>query len=457
VHALHRDPAAVDAVERPARRAASADEAPASLRSRPAPVLLTKPDFYGTLAAARLLGRQGIPVVMAAPDRSAAGSWSRHLERHLRCPALSEPGALVDWLLDFGRREPGHVLYPTSDDLAWLLSLHQAELQRHFRMYSPPVEALERLLDKRQLHDLCGHAGIGAPRSWFPRGEDDLLEIACQASYPLLVKRRTQVLSRGATTKGTVVAGPEELRARFAGFVRHFHHAGVVEVRMPEACLPMLQEFHASVVEGTLIVAGFVDRSGRLLAARASRKVLQQPRRLGIALCLEETPLDPDLASRIEHLCRAAGYFGVFQVEFLREGDELLLIDFNPRYYHHLAFEAARGLPLPLLAYLGAIGDEAALADLGRRAREQDRLDGRTFAHRVDLGALVTGQRLLGRMSAAEAAHWRRWYGQHQPRMTDAVRDPDDRLPGIVDFAGRLAQWASHPRAFVRKVLLDAT
>jgi D-aspartate ligase len=424
--------------------------------TRPAPVLLTKPDFYGSLAAARLFGQHGIPVTMADASRSATGSWSRHVKRRLLCPPLSEPEAFMGWLLDFGRREPGHVLYPTCDDLAWLFSRHRTELQRHFLMYSPPVEAMDRLLDKARLHELCRQVGIQAPRSWFPRGADDLPAIAREASYPLLVKRRTQVLSRGVTTKGTVVRGPAEIVPRFEEFQRTFRHAALLEAHLPGACLPLLQVYHPGVVEGTLLVAGFVDRTGRLVSARASLKILQQPRRLGIALCLEEAPLDPGLAQRLGALCCAAGHFGVFHVEFIREGPDLLLIDFNPRFYHHLAFEEARGLPLALLAYYGATGDDAALAETGRRARESDQPSGRAFTHALDLRVLVAGQRLTGHMSAAEARRWRRWYAEHRGRVTDAVSDAADRMPLFVDLAGHLGHWARHPRAFVRKILLDS-
>ena len=50
------------------------------------------------------------------------------------------------------------------------------------------------------------------------------------------------------------------------------------------------------------------------------------------------------------------GYFGVFEAEFIRLGDERLLIDFNPRFFGQMGFDVARGLPIVGLAYEAALG-----------------------------------------------------------------------------------------------------
>jgi predicted ATP-grasp superfamily ATP-dependent carboligase len=419
------------------------------------PVLLTKPDFCGTLAAARLLGNQGIRVSMAASDRGSAAQWSRHVSRRLRCPPLSESEAFLAWLLDFGSREPGHVLYPTSDDFAWLFSGHAEALGKVFRLYSPPVTAITTLLDKKGLHEACMRAGMRAPRSWFPETVDDLAPVAAEARFPLLIKPRTQILQM-RPTKGTLVRTPQDLPAAFTEFENAYRHAPALAMRLPAACLPMLQEYRPEVHDETLVVAGFVDKHGELLAARAARKILQQPRRLGIALCLEETALDPELERGLHALCRATGFYGVFHVELIPTGDGLFVIDFNPRYYHHMAFETARGMPLPLFTYHAACGDEEALRALARSAGEAARPAGRTFTHRFELLVMVLGQRLTGRMTAADLAHWRAWYAEHRPEMTDAVSDGRDYLPELVDIGGHILQMIRHPRAFVRKVLLNS-
>ena len=61
----------------------------------------------------------------------------------------------------------------------------------------------------------------------------------------------------------------------------------------------------------------------------------------------------------------------MFDVEFAIDGDQKLLIDFNPRFYNHMAFEVQRGLPLPWLAYLAATGQTEALEAAGAAARRE--------------------------------------------------------------------------------------
>ncbi|MBI5071111.1 MAG: carbamoyl-phosphate synthase [Deltaproteobacteria bacterium] len=418
------------------------------------PVLLTSADYCGTLAAARLLGRLGFRVTMAAPGLAGPASWSRQVARRVRCPPLSPPEGFVRWLVDFGTQNPGHLYYPTSDDLAWVTAAHLAELSPHFLLLTPPLPVLDRLLDKASLHALCAEVGIDTPRAWFPRQRADLERAAAEASYPVLVKQRTQVLS-ASHTKGILARTPDELLAQWEPFARLNPHDAAIGGSSPEACRPMIQEYRAEVADGTLIVAGFADRDGAVLGARAGLKLLQRPRRMGIALCLEETALDPALAAALGRLFRAAGYFGVFHVELIRSKGRLLLIDFNPRYYHHMAFEIARGLPLPLFVVAAAMGDRAALDRLAVEAMASSEPRGRVFAHWLDLRVMVAGQRFFGAMTPDEAARWWRWSQVHRGRTIDAVWDGADRWPTLFDVANRLQDWVRHPRSFVRRTLLN--
>jgi len=423
------------------------------LSTRP-PVLLTSADYCGTLAAARLLGRLGYRVTMAEAGRAGPASWSRHVAHRVRCPPLSPPEPFVRWMVQFGREHPGHLYYPTSDDLAWVTSANLDALAPHFLLLSPPLAALGRLLDKASLHGLCAEAGVDTPRAWFPRDRADLEAVAAEATFPVLIKQRTQVLS-ASHSKGLVVATAEALLEQFPRFEQQNGHAPAVAAAWPEACRSLVQEFHAEGAEGSLLVAGFADRDGRVRAARASNKLLQRPRRLGIALCLEEAPLDPALAAALGRLCAAAGYFGVFHVELVRAGGRQLLIDFNPRYYHHLAFEIARGMPLPLFVVAAALGDRAALDQLELEALHAAEPLGRAFTHWLDLRVIVEGQRLFGTMTPAEALRWQDWSDAHRGATTDAVWDGGDRWPSLFDVANRLKDWVSHPRSFVRKTLLN--
>lgn len=431
--------------------AARAPHTTAAARWRPLdPILLTSADYYGTLAAARHLQARGVPVAVADPRRFELASWSRSVSTRLRCPPTSQPGALVEWLLDFGARRPGHVLLPTNDDLAWLFACERERLGAVFQLDSPPATALAALLDKRLLHQAAVAAGLRTPLTWCPADEAEVAALAPTLPYPILLKPRTQVYSQ-VPSKGGRVDSPAGLVAAYRALVAAAGPHPVVG-RIPETWRPMLQAYHPGAGDRIYELSGFIDEGG-VPVARAATKVIQRPRLMGIGLCFEEAPLDQGLLDGVGRLCKAVGFHGIFNVEFLVSDGERFLIDFNPRMYNQLAFDVARGLPLPWLAYLAATGRRAELQaelELARRWEGPPRIFCNWFGTVLQLNAQV----LAGAIPPAERARWHAWYRAHRAGAIDPVADLGDWRPLALDVAHRLADSVRHARHFVRQLRL---
>jgi len=419
------------------------------------PILLLAANYFGTLAAARELGARGVPVVVADELRLSTTRWSRYVARYELCPPILDAGSFVSWLLDYGARNQGTVLYATSDGVAWIIARHADELRRYFRLYQPGREAAFQLLDKKLLYQAAGQVGLDAPRTWFPSGLDDLGAIARAASYPLLIKPRTQVLSR-TLTKGVIVDRGEDLDRLYQDFRAANPFAPAVQKAHPDIDLPMLQAFHGEAAEGIYALSGFIDRSGRLVAMRAANKVLQWPRRLGLGLCYEHAEIEAEAADKMVALCRSTGYYGVFEAELIRHQGRLLLLDFNPRFYGQMVFDVARGSSLPLMAYHAARGDEAALEREVARAAAW-RPDGRRYAYcnTFDFALLLLAQRLSSRLSKEEYQAWRAWYRDNREHLVDSSWCGHDRIPGLVAMGRALSGHARGPGGFVRNISLD--
>jgi D-aspartate ligase len=418
-----------------------------------APVLLSAADSLGTLAAVRCLGRRGVRVSVADTRRLAPALWSRHTTCAVRCPPVGRVGALVDWLVGFGRDHPGHVLYPCSDDLAWIYARHADRLSSHFRLWQPPLAVMERLLSKRLLAQAAQEAGLSVPRTFWAAREEDLGPIAAEARFPLLIKPQTQVLFE-PHMKGRLVRNQEELIRAWRSFREAAHHAPELAAVQPDVSLPILQAYSASSSRGVYTMTGFVDETGELFVAAASRKVLQWPRLLGVGICFEEASLLPEVAAKVRALCREVGYFGAFEVEFLEDDGAHALIDFNPRFYGEMALEVDRGLPLPWLVYLAALGRRDELRREVEQARAAANLTGRIYYHRTRFKAMLFLQRLSGAMSRDEVDRWLAWLAAHRGRVTDPVSDPEDRRPAYFDVAIAVAAYLRHPRAFLRQIVL---
>ena len=420
------------------------------------PMLLCNGTFYGTLAAARALGGEGIPITVADPSHTAPALWSRYVTRRLRCPEIEDVELFSEWLLRTGDREPRHAIYATSDELSFALALHRDALSTRFALYQPDLETTMGVLDKGRLNAHARAVGLEVPETWLPESDPDVVRAAREASGLLMVKPRTQVMF-GVHAKGMLAeAGVDGLRSAYASFTTGENvHGEAIARRFPEATRPMIQRYYPEASEGIYSLAGFRDKTGKVFAVLGAKKLLQRPRRLGVGLCFETAPVDADLAAGIARLCDRIGYYGVFEVEFIQTGGRSLLIDMNPRFYGQLGFEVARGLLLPQLAYAAALGDDDEVARLVGEMPPEDETCEYVYCNRFGLGVQVGAQRLSGTMKPDDAARWRSWLDSHNGHLVDAVADPTDWRPYALEVASQLYAHLRHPRAFVRKIALD--
>lgn len=419
------------------------------------PALLADSTWYGTLAAVRDLGSRGVPITLACDSGFAPARWSRYVTSVVRWPRTKDHGQFLRRLHEFGDRQPGHVLYPTSDDAAWLIAREQEALASKYRLYSPALQALVTLLDKGKLAQAAQAAGMLVPAVWLPEDEADVERIAREVPFPLFVKPRTQLMPT-LGFKGCRVDRCEDLVPIWRALRVPEQRLGILGASMPGVGCPLVMGCYPAS-ESIFTVDGFVDRSGDMVALGCN-KILQLPRRVGPGVIFEDASPPPFVLSGLQRLFCQARYFGVYDAEFIMDGDRPILIDVNPRFYNHMTFEIDRGLPLPWLAYLGALGNDAALTAAMRAAREEPKMPGRTYLHRLPTTLLLAGQGLAGAMPREERRRWRAWIAEHSGQSSDPSTAPGDRMPGIADWAYHGVQFLRHPRSFIRDLVrADAT
>lgn len=415
--------------------------------------LLLAADYYGTLAAARCYGKNGVAVTMADENPRARGMYSRYVDEKVVHPSLSDPRALVDWLVAFGEKHPGTLLYPPNDHMAWLFAENRERLSKAFLTYQPDETAIITLLDKARLHDACAAVGIEVPETHALGEAGADAPIVGELRWPVLLKPRTQVFMEGGV-KGLIVEDRAALAGELARYRSQAAFNRVLTDRHPGIAEPMVQEYLTVAETSIFSVSGFVTKEGEIVA-RAAMKVLQRPRKVGIGLCFEGRPIEQPVFDKLVSLCKHVGYWGAFESEFIVDGDRRLLIDFNPRFYSQMGFDVARGLRLPLLVMHAAAGDSAALSAEMDRARAWKATGDEIYCHKTMLDLVLALQGLSGQMSLADVRHWRSWYSKHKQAATDAVRDPEDPKPARVDTVQWVQHFARHPRSFVRSFVLN--
>lgn len=407
--------------------------------------------YYGTLSAARCLGDRGVPLVMADAGRLAPALWSRHVTRREHCPPVRPIDPFIDWLLSLGQRDPGHVLYATSDDLAWAFADHERELKRYFRLLTPSFADVACILDKGALYAACSSVDLRTPHTWFPVGEEDLEAIARQAPFPVIIKPRTQVLLT-TLRKGRVVGSHGDLRTAYTSFVDHHRHDPRLIEGRPFLAQPMVQEFCAEDSgEAIYSMSGFSDYRHGLFVARGALKLAQWPRRAGIGIQFADAPVDDVLAQRVQRLCEATRFVGVFEAEFVGIHREPMLIDFNPRLFGQLGFDVARALPSPFFAYLAATEQLSRLRAEVEAARAWRPSEPILFSNRTAMAWTRAVERLVGRKPASGAP--KRSSNGESVHVVDAVADGKDWVPGVLDSVQQIARVLEHPRSVLRAAM----
>lgn len=411
------------------------------------PILLCDATWYGTLAAVWDLGSRGVPVTVACETFTAPARWSRYATQVVSCPPSKDSTRFPQWLLDFGRRHPGYVLYPTSDELAWYVARDREELAKHFRLFTPSLEGLARILDKQTLARDGAEAGVDVPETFCPKDEAAVEEVARKARFPVYLKPRTQVLSIGVT-KGRRVDTPAELLGAWRSARASTTYRQDVRDAIPGVDFPILQS-SCERAERVYTVDGFVDPTGELYASLACTKLLQRPRSSGPGMIFEHSPLDPAIDEGLRRLCRSTGFCGVFDAEFVEDGDRKRFIDFNPRFYNHMVYEVDRGLPLPWMAYLAAVGNWEAVRSEVAAAKASSHPP-KAYVHRLPAYVMLGLQRLSGGMSGRDLLGWRHWLSDHRAGAVDPACRPGDVKPRIAALAMEAGAFLHHPRSYLR-------
>ena len=416
--------------------------------------LVAANDSNGALAAIRDLGRAGVSVMVPRPTALVPVRFSRYVASHVEAqPAAAAPDERLAWLMRVGRANPGTVLMPAVDELTWLIASNQAELKAHFQLYYPTPDVLYSFLNKQMLHEDAEAAGLAVPAAWFPPDLKDLDQMAPHLTYPVVIKPLAHI---GAPSwlKGWLARDAGELRLRYRQALTRLA-GGPGDSR--DGRWAFVQEYHPNAGRKVYNISGFIDHTGELSGYSATMKVLQQPQRFGVGLCFVAAPLDQNLVLGLDRLLRDAGFFGMFEAEFIEVGGRRLLIDFNPRIFNGLSLPTARGLRLSLTWYLAALGDWAGVDEQLAASRAAGNEVGRPVAwcNRTGLRTMVASRLLTGQMGVRETRRWSKWIRSSRARVLDADWEPDDPWPGRLRGIQHLAGIAIDPRYFVGTFVRD--
>lgn len=306
------------AVRRAAGRQASA---------RPAmDALVTDVHIRSAVAGLRALGQAGLQTVALAPTRGAAGRLSRFAAVGATGPDPAEdaPGFARSVALLASEHGP-LVVYPGSEAAIDPLYAHAGPPGRAVTLPYPGWDALEALRDKRRLAPLAAGAGLSTPEVLFEGTAAELRD--AQVRLPAVVK---PVRPGGMIGSARVIASAADLEGLLDGL---------------SAEEPLLVQEQA---DGGLQAIGMVvGRDGSPVARVQQASIRTWPAKAGSSSLAVTVAPDEELVARAASMLASAGYWGLAQLQFVKDGRAPKLIDVNPRFYGSLPLALASGVNLP--------------------------------------------------------------------------------------------------------------
>jgi D-aspartate ligase len=251
-----------------------------------------------------------------------------------RAPDSQEqPEELRDYLLRSADELRGAVVFPTRDFDLLFLDHFRADLSPCYRLCIPSHECLGRVLDKQKLMAVAKEAGVSVPRTMKVSSGQDLLRVACEVSFPCVVKpvSSSQWRTPGSWTR---VGG------RTAFLVRDLLELQE-EYQRVSSVLPdvLIQEWIPGPTGQIAVLGGYVDEGGEPLTFFTAYKVLQSSDDFGTG-CIVRSEEIPELLEPTIRLWRALEYQGMAEVEYKYDSrnGEHKLIEINARHWdqHHL-------------------------------------------------------------------------------------------------------------------------
>ncbi len=300
------------------------------------------------LAIARSLAPRGIPVIVL-DDQYCISSFSRYVEKVVRVENLRDPQKTVDAVLEVGHRLglKNWVLFPTRDETVAAFSIHRDLLAKFFRVTTPAWDTVRWAWDKKNTYQLAEQLQIPVPRTWNPKGVQDLDDLCSR--LPLAIKPAVKENFFYATgAKAWRADTPEELKALFLKAAQ--------DIRTEEI---LVQEIIPGDGRQQLSYCAFF-KNGQAHSVLLARRMRQHPREFGRAATYVETIELPAIEELSERFLRAIDYYGIVEVEFKQDPRDgrYKLLDVNARAWGFHGLGQAVGVDFPYALFADQCGLE---------------------------------------------------------------------------------------------------
>jgi predicted ATP-grasp superfamily ATP-dependent carboligase len=364
---------------------------------------------FQSIGILRSLAGHRIPTYLIDWD-NCIGRFSNCTNRFSTCPPVIAEQKFLEFLRDLAVKQniKGWLIYPNDDRTVEFLAKHKKELEELYRITVPDWEIARVAIDKRLTHQVAEQAGIPIPRTFYPRGMDELEHLDIE--FPAVIKPAIRDNFYDKARKKAIRVDDR------AQLVREYLKAE----SMIESSEIMVQELIPGAAEN-LYSFGSLYRDGQVLGKVVARRLRQHPAEFGRVTTYAETVDIPELENMATRFLSAMRYQGISEVEFMwdpREG-KYKLIEINARFWAWHSIAVAAGVDFPYLLYRDMLGDGVRVNDFEKGVK--------WFRLMVDTPNSVA---LTARGKMNISTYLRSWRG----KKTFAVWNLKDPLPFLVEI-----------------------
>jgi predicted ATP-grasp superfamily ATP-dependent carboligase len=296
------------------------------------------------LGVQRILAAAGIPYFIVERDDPFVTRSRFYRPLPEESPG-QEPLDLETWLSGLALERA--VLLPCSDRWVSAVAGLASELRERFPSSTATTGTLDLLIDKGRFAGALDDLEIPHPRSRTVTSEAELAGALDEGwNEGFLKPRDSGRFFAEYGVKAFRAGSASELAERLGTLTAAGH--GVI-----------VQEYVPGPPSNHIFIDGFRDRSGRIRALFARRRLRMYPPWFGNSTFMRSVPIDEvkEAAEHLDRLLAHTRYRGVFSAEFKRDADDgrYKLLEVNTRPWWYVEFAARCGVDVCSMAYRDAL------------------------------------------------------------------------------------------------------
>ena len=316
-------------------------------------VVIIGSDFQA-LGAIRGFTENNIPTYLIEHEVGIS-RFSRYVKRREKRFMLNlKSDDFPEKLIEIAKREnlKGWMLFPNSDKIVELLSIHRDQLKDWYKIPIPSWETVQKYYFKNNAYQIAKELSIPIPRMYHAQNVDDLL--SQDLNFPLVLKPTYKDDYFPVTKKKAVqVNNKQDLKREYLKMSSIIENKHIVIQEMIMGGTKNLYSF-VSFFNGSNVVAGI-----------SARRLRQHPMDFGHASTYAVSIVNTELRNMAEKILKKIGYYGISEVEFMKDDKDgkFKFIEINGRVWGWHTLAKASGIDLPTILFHHVNGLEINIAE----------------------------------------------------------------------------------------------